>query len=56
VRSASDRSDKDEFNEAVEVIKNARDLRKGIPSQQKDKSEDKDKSKKAAPTGWSTLR
>jgi hypothetical protein len=61
VRSASDRAsddrriDKDEFNEAVEVIKNARDLRKGTTSsQQADK--DKDKSKKTAPTGWSTLR
>jgi hypothetical protein len=40
VRSASDRAsddsriDKDEFNEAVEVIKNARDLRKGTTSSQ----------------------
>jgi hypothetical protein len=53
VRSASDRAsddkriDKDEFNEAVEVIKNARDLRKGTTSsQQEDKNKDKDKSKK----------
>jgi hypothetical protein len=53
VRSASDRAsddkriDKDEFNEAVEVIKNARDRRKGtISSQQEDKNKDKDKSKK----------
>ena len=53
VRSASDRAsddkriDKDEFNEAVEVIKNARDRRKGtISSQQEGKNKDKDKSKK----------
>ena len=53
VRSASDRAsddkriDKDEFNEAVEVIKNARDLRKGTTSsQQEGKNKDKDKSKK----------
>jgi hypothetical protein len=52
VRSASDRAsddkriDKDEFNEAVEVIKNARDLRKGTTSsQQENKNKDKDKSK-----------
>src|SRR5271169_5795134 len=52
VRSASDRAsddkriDKDEFNEAVEVIKNARDLRKGTTSsQQEDKNKDKDKDK-----------
>ena len=56
VRSASDRAsddkriDKDEFNEAVEVIKNARDLRKGTTSsQQEDKNKDKDKSKKTTP-------
>ena len=53
VRSASDRAsddkriDKDEFNEAVEVIKNARDRRKDtISSQQEGKNKDKDKSKK----------
>jgi hypothetical protein len=53
VRSASDRAsddkriDKDEFNEAVEVIKNARDRRKGtISSQQEGENKDKDKSKK----------
>jgi hypothetical protein len=46
VRSASDRSDKDEFNEAVEVIKNARSLRTGTASsQQEDKNKDKGKSK-----------
>ena len=60
VRSASDRAsddkriDKDEFNEAVEVIKNARDLRKGTTSSQqedknKDKDKDKDKSKNTTP-------
>jgi hypothetical protein len=54
VRSASDRAsddkriDKDEFNEAVEVIKNARDRRRKdtISSQQEGKNKDKDKSKK----------
>jgi len=56
VRSASDRAsddkriDKDEFNEAVEVIKNARDRRKGTTSsQQEDKNKDKDKSNKTTP-------
>jgi hypothetical protein len=54
VRSASNRAsddkriDKDEFNEAVEVIKNARDRRRKdtISSQQEGKNKDKDKSKK----------
>jgi hypothetical protein len=56
VRSASDRAsddkriDKDEFNQAVEVIKNARDRRKDTTSsQQEDKNKDKHKSKKTTP-------
>jgi hypothetical protein len=56
VRSASDRAsddkriDKDEFNQAVEVIKNARDRRKDTTSsQQEDKNKGKDKSKKTTP-------
>lgn len=56
MRSASDRAsdnkriDKDEFNEAVEVIKNARDRRNGTTSSQlEDKNKGKDKSKKATP-------
>jgi hypothetical protein len=55
-RLASDRAsddkriDKDEFNQAVEVIKNARDRRKGTTSsQQEDKNKDKHKSKKTTP-------
>jgi hypothetical protein len=56
VRSASGRAsddkriDKDEFNEATEVIKNARERRKGTTSsQQKDKNKNKDKNKKTTP-------
>jgi hypothetical protein len=56
VRSASDRAsddkriNKDEFNQAVEVIKNARDRRKDTTSsQQEDKNKGKDKSKKTTP-------
>jgi hypothetical protein len=56
VRSASDRAsddkriDKDEFNQASEVIKNAREIRKGTTSsQQEDKNKDKNKRKKTTP-------